>query len=122
MQNTQNAHAVVSDIVDQDVILMSDEFAGIGHTTRAAKAGMVGEPLGTVREPLIEGQCSGRVILSDVFANRLSVAACRTRPDEPHIAALSLRCISARHVAASDSTSSDESTSPALAESSPTFT
>lgn len=102
---------------------MRHQLARAGDPARTAEAGVIDQVAGFLGDQLVKRQCSARAIGGDVLANFPSVLSRRLRPDQFHAAAPAiLRRVSARQISASASTSSDEISSPALAESKPICT
>ena len=50
VQDTQHAHQVAGDVIDQDVILVRDQLPGACDTARPPDAGVIDHPAGLLRK------------------------------------------------------------------------
>ena len=118
VQDAQHAHRVGTHVIDQDVIAVRYKLARTGDSPKSAKLGMVDQAACSLGKQFIKSQRGGWVVLGYVGADFPSVGCCWPCPNQFHDAAI-FRRVSARHAWASASTSSADSTSPALAASIP---
>jgi hypothetical protein len=123
MQHSQDTDRIASNVINQNVVPVRNQLACPRNPARSSQARMVNQVFGLIGKQGIKRQCRNWTISSDVLADCLSVFSRRPRPDQSHKAELAiLRLVSARQISASASTSSEETRSPALAESKPICT
>ncbi|SFF84556.1 hypothetical protein SAMN05518801_102157 [Novosphingobium sp. CF614] len=84
MKHTQDAHCLLGDIIDEQIVAMDDQLARARHAPWATERRVRKEISRLAREHFVERQSRDGVLIRDVLARVAAILACFHCPEKLH--------------------------------------